>query len=282
MHITVNRCSDPAYEALFDEHIQEVYGFSFSPWLERKLWDERYESYSVIANGRILANVCIFKTDMLIGGQPVRAHQFGAVSTRASERNKGLSRRLLEHVLSIYPDTLAFMAANPSALDFYPRFGFRRVQTYRPEIAVSIDNSPDKAVRLDPDDSLVLGALHGPRVYSGLVDSMNTQSVQRFHLLLNHPEDICLLPNCGVIVIARQDGEKLYLADVIAPKPLAFDSLMRELPFCGVKRVEFGFCPNWLDVVPDWNPANMDEEPYFIRGNWNLPKRFRFPALSET
>ena len=63
MRITINRSNTPIYEAMFDDLIQEVYGFSFAPWFARKLWDERYESYSIIQNGRILANVCIFKTD---------------------------------------------------------------------------------------------------------------------------------------------------------------------------------------------------------------------------
>jgi len=100
MQITVTRSNDPAFEPLFDSLIQDVFGFSFAPWLSRKVWDERYESYSIIEKGEMLSNVCIYKTDMRIGGQTVRAHQFGAVATRESARKRGLSRLLIVRIQS--------------------------------------------------------------------------------------------------------------------------------------------------------------------------------------
>lgn len=82
LKITMSSRNDSAYEAVLDDLIRETFGFSFMPWFEQKLWDERYESYSIINGGEMLANVCIFKTDMLVSGRKTRAHQFGAVATR--------------------------------------------------------------------------------------------------------------------------------------------------------------------------------------------------------
>ena len=142
--ITVCKYNDPTYERMFDYLIQEVFGFSFAPWFERKLWDERYESYSIVQDGIMLSNVCIFKTDMIVSGRKIRTHQFGAIATKEDMRKRGLSRHLIEHVLSLYPETPAFLSANPSVIDFYQRFGFRHVQTYRPRIAAVINNASDK------------------------------------------------------------------------------------------------------------------------------------------
>ena len=274
-----NRC-DLTYTTLYNDLIKEVFSFTFELWVARNLWDERYESYSIIENGKMLSNVSIFKTDMLVCGQPVRAHQFGAVATRKSERGKGLSRLLMEHVLNKYPDTPAFLGANDSVTDFYPHFGFRPVQTYRPVIDVEINNSNSK-IKCHPDDDIVQKVLYGKREFSNILDSVNTQPVKMCQMLTNslYKDHIFYLPGCEAIIIARQKNNILFLSDVFSPKQISFIKLCKHLPFFGISRVEFGFCPDWIGVTPCWEPLN---EPYFIRGDWNLPEHFRFPVLSET
>jgi len=276
--ITVNRRNNPAYEAMFNDLIQEVFGFTFAPWFKLGLWDERYESYSIIENGVMLSNLCIFKTEMLIKGRKVQANQFGAVATRKSVRGKGLARILMEHVLSLYPDTPAYLAANPSVIDFYPRFGFRQVKTYVPTILATINNNPATAVKYSINDV----ANFPGRQYSNVVDCLNTQSINIFHLLMEYADDIYFLPEHDTIVIAKQEENELFIADVIVQKPITFDEIKKALPFAGVDEVEFGFCPDWLGVSPEWELADMNESPFFLRGEWNLPENYRFPAMSET
>jgi len=276
-----NRCN-PEYETLFDNLIQEVFGFSFSQWLERKLWDENYESYSVIENGRMLSNVNIYKADMIVQGKTVQTNRFGAIATRKDSRGKGLSRALIEHILSLYPDTPALLTANPSVLDFYPLFGFKQTQTYKPEVAVTINNDPKKAVKCKLDDQIFMNLLYSRSCYSKIIDCVNTQSVQIFHLLMEYTDDIYYLPKHDVAVIAKNDGNRLFLVDIIARKPISFELLKHELPFANIEVVEFGFSPDWLDVTPTWTPLNMNDDPFFIRGEWNLPENYRFPAMSET
>ncbi len=282
MKITTNYYSNPEYEAMYDDLIKETFGFSFAPWFERKLWDERYESYSIIENGRMLSNISIFKTNLLVVGKPVRAHQYGAVATRKSWRGKGLSRVIMEHINSLYPDVPAFLSANPSVLDFYPRFGFRRVTEYRPALDAKIDNPTAPIIMLKPDDEAVQSAIQNRTAYSSLVDSVNTQSVQMFHLLLEYTDAIYHLPKSDVVVVAEQTDEKLFVADVISDKPLKWSDIAAELPFVGVQRIEFGFCPDWLGVNAAWEPISGDGDPFFIKGSLELPERFIFPITSRT
>ncbi|MCL2216578.1 MAG: GNAT family N-acetyltransferase [Defluviitaleaceae bacterium] len=282
MEIIVCRRNDEAFEAMFNDLTQEVFGFSFAPWFEMKLWDERYETYGIVQDGKMLSSACIFKIDILVNGQAAKSIQFGAVATRKSERGKGLSRRLMEHVLSQYPDTPAHLAANPTVVDFYPRFGFRQVQFHKPEIAVRINNDPSKAVQYEYDDDEVMEALASRGAYSNMVDCLNTDTVRIFHMMIGYDEDIYFLPNCGALVVAKQKESRLFLADVITQKPITFDALRAELPFENVDIVEFGFCPDHLGVSPIWVPSDMAKEPFFIKGNWNLPEKFRFPIMSET
>jgi len=282
MNITISNQNNTIYEAMFDDLIQEVFGFSFAPWFERKLWDNNYESHSIIKGGKMLSNVCVFKSELLINGEKMPAIQLGAVATCKDARGKGLSRHLIQHVLSLYPDTLAYLFANPSVINFYPQFGFRQAQTCKPEISVVINSDHTTAIKCGLDDVILQKAIYNRSIYSNLVDCTNSQSIQMFHLLMLYSNDIYYLPNCKAVVIAAQKGNRLFVADVIAGQLLTFDDLAAELPFTGIHAVEFGFCPDWLGVSPTWKPADMKTDPFFIKGEWKLPEKFCFPLTSTT
>lgn len=282
MEISINTGKNPAHQKRFESHIRASFGFSFAPWLERGLWDERYESYAIIEDGQMLSNICVFKADLIVNGRRVHAHQLGGVSTREHALGRGLSRMLMEHILEKYEGVPVFLAANSSVVDFYPRFGFRGIQTYLPEIEIAIDNQPSAATALKADDPLVQAALKTRGAYSEALDTLNSDSIQMFHLLLNYEDAIYHLPACGAVVIAEQDNDKLFIADVICEKKMPFEAIARELPFSGIRRVEFGFCPDHLSVAPDWKDADMATDPVFILGQWDLPEKFRFPIMSET
>lgn len=282
MQITMNNHNSPEYEAMFDDLIREVFGFSFAPWFERKLWDERYESYSIIDDGQMLANTCIFKTDMCVMGQPMRAHQFGGVAVRPSARGRGLSRMIIEHILEKYPDTPAFLGANPSVIDFYPKYGFKQVPVCRPIINATIDNPTAPSDLRSTGDPELHHALENNACYSKVLDCLNSQPVQVFNLIMGYPESIYYLPHSGAFAVCKQADEKLFIAGIFSSSPMAFSAIAHELPFSGVTQVEFGFNPDWLGIEPEWTPIDAAKEPYFVRGDWHLPEHFRFPALSET
>ena len=300
MTVTMNNKNNPAYQALFDALIQEVFGFSFQPWFEYELWDSNYESYSIIENGCMLSNVCIYKSDLLVLGQKFRAMQFGAVATAKSARGRGLSRMLMQHILQKYPDTPAYLAANAGVVDFYPKFGFRQVQTYRATLALP-NSTPyhpgptpchpgldpgssqlSSATKLHIDDERITNALQTRATFSNLIDCTNAQSIQMFHLIMLYSNAIYHLPHSNTIVIAQQTGSKLFLADIISQNPVTLDQILAALPFTGIETIQFGFCPDFLSVTPTWAPTDLARDPFFIRGNWNLPEKFCFPATSET
>ena len=62
--IVLTNKNDADYERMFDDFINEVFGFSFAPWFAEKVWDERYESYSIILDNRIL--FCLLRNAIVI------------------------------------------------------------------------------------------------------------------------------------------------------------------------------------------------------------------------
>jgi Acetyltransferase (GNAT) domain len=65
----------------------------------------------------------------VINGKARSGYQIGAVATHSNHRNRGPARLLMKEVLGKLdaPDQPVILFANPSVLDFYPRFGFRRL-----------------------------------------------------------------------------------------------------------------------------------------------------------
>lgn len=280
--ITMQNRGDSHYKTLRNDLIQEVFGFTFVKWDALGLWDDRYESYSIIEDGKMLSNIFVYKVELLIGGKVFRAYQLGGVATRKDCRGQGLSRQIMEHILERYPETPLFLFANRNVLDFYPRFGFKRVTESLPYVCMSIDNSQAQVCKLALDSDIYASILYNRKIFSGMLDCTNTQSVQIFNVMMSYPDSIYHIPERGCIVIAKQDGDKLFIADIIAIKQIQFDALAPFLPFSGISRVEFGFCPDWLDVKCEWERITDDNDAMFIRGEWPLPRQFKVPATSIT
>ena len=74
----------------------------FQFWYDLNLWDENYESYSIIENGEMISNICVYKTNILFNNKQHPALSIGAVATKKEHRGKGLSRKLMEHIIDKY------------------------------------------------------------------------------------------------------------------------------------------------------------------------------------
>ncbi len=276
----MNSGNDPTYEKLLDELIQEVFGFSFQSWFDVQVWDDRYESYSIIENGKMLANLCIYRTELMISGKPLHAHQFGAVAVHPSHRGKGYVRSLLNEVRRIYPGVPAFLSANESVREFYPKLGFRRISVHRPIIEERVDH-PITGAKVSPADPDLWKALKERNQHSNEFASLNSMPIEIFHLIMDYSENIYFLPEADIYLVAEQKGMKLFIADIIASHPIDFQSLKPHLPFTGVEHVEFGFSPDHLGIEATWLPAGQDSL-WFIHGDWDLPDHFCFPVMSIT
>jgi len=279
MPIVFCNSNDKTYQRGLNALLSQVF-FDFSFWYDLNLWDERYESYAIVEDGRFVSNICVFKTRILWRGRPCLALSLGAVCTDPQYRGRGHARTLMEHVLGRYPDTPMYLSANEGVLDFYPRFGFRRVFEKQPALACSIDNDC-RPVRLAFDDPKVTAYVRGRRIFSTIVDCANADTVTLFHIHLGPYKD-CLyeLADCGVLLVASQEEETLSLHGAFAPRPVAWSELVPRLPFAGVRRVEFGFAPDVLGAPFHWEEVAGD--PLFVRGVDCDLGDFKFPDLCFT
>lgn len=93
--------NDKDYQRKLNHLLKDVF-FDFAFWYDLDLWDENYESYSIMKKDAIISNICVYKTKVMFKGQRHLALSLGAVATKDTCRGQGLSRALMEHIMAKY------------------------------------------------------------------------------------------------------------------------------------------------------------------------------------
>ena len=126
MTIVKHYRDNAALRSSFNALAEATFGLNFENWYRLGYWGDNYAPYSVLMDGKIVANVSVNRTDMVIGGQRKRLYQLGTVMTYPEYRNRGCIRAIMEEVEKDIADADGvYLFANDSVLDFYPKFGFR-------------------------------------------------------------------------------------------------------------------------------------------------------------
>lgn len=293
--IPITHRSPANLHVALDDLLTETFGFTLAGWRDRGHWTADYTCWALVEEGRALANAGVYRMEMRVSGEQQAWMQIGAVATRKARRGEGLSRRILEEILARHPHTPFFLFANDTVVDYYPRFGFRRLPDHQPRLALgkvySLDSRPDSSEppgklmamrKLAADDPALARYLNGRAVFSNRLDCANAAPVNWFHLLGEYADCIYEIPALDALIVARQNGERLSLVDIVALRPLAFADLLPCLGCAGVREIRFGFNPDGLGV--DYEMVETEEEdatPIFGRGVPE-PGGWMFPLMIRT
>ena len=280
MEVMFSNGNDPVYQQKLNHLLKDIF-LDFQFWYDLNLWDQQYESYSIMQNDEIVSNISVFKTQIMLQHQIYPALSIGSVATKDDYRGKGYSKLLMEHILTKYDKVPMYLSANDSVIDFYPRFGFRRIHDKQPVYEVMLDNSNKIPCKLSFNDDKVFYYVKNQQMFSKKFDCLNTQSINMFHIHLGYlKEFIYELPEIKTMIIAEQEEATLKLIGAFSAQPIQFSELLENLPFVNVKRIEFGFTPPWSDVV--YRMIEYEADPMFVRNvSFDLGD-FKFPELSVT
>lgn len=272
-----NSC-DPEYAGMLNALVRDIFDFDFDFWFRRGFRTEKYESYFLAGEGRMIAHVGAARQKVRVGGETFLAIQLGAVACVPEERGRGHVRRLIDNVLRRYSGTPVFLYANDSVTGFYPKFGFRPAEEKIPVAETVVDNDI-APVRCGPEE-LREPAMKRRRPASDLFDVLDGGEIRCFHLFGEYADKLYRLAP-RLAVAAEQKGETLYIYELFTERPVHWPKVCRLLPFRGVRRVEFGFSPDRFGVEFEWvtpeKSANL-----FVRGGWKLPENFRIPLFAHT
>ena len=110
----------------FNELATDTFGLNFEDWYQNGYWTEKYNPYSIVIDGKVVANVSVNTTDFEVNGEIRYYLQLGTVMTDKKYRGQGLIRVLMNEIEKDYAGKVDgwYLFANDTVLDFYPRFGF--------------------------------------------------------------------------------------------------------------------------------------------------------------
>lgn len=142
--------NDDKLRASFNELAKKTFGLDFEDWYQNGYWIHKYNPYSMVKDGKVIANVSVNLSDYLWKGKRWKFLQLGTVMTDEEYRNKGLIRQLMEEIGKDYKDSIdgVFLFANDEVVNFYPKFGFQAVNEY--QYVKDVKNTQDNSVENVP------------------------------------------------------------------------------------------------------------------------------------
>jgi ribosomal protein S18 acetylase RimI-like enzyme len=269
----------------FFEFAFTLFGIRFEEWYERGFWDENFECYSLADGEKIISNVSFSKLRIFIRGEVKRAVQISTVGTLPQYRNKGLSRILMEKVINDNDCDLFFLTANNSVIDFYPRFGFKRI--YESRFTVDIRRTRKPAARKldvydEADMNLLAGLCERRIMLSERFCPINYTWIFMWHALYSRKEDIYYIDDENTAVVCDLEDGILNVHDIVSMKRVKITGILSSLPFEKARIVNFHFTPEQIGVDAESSPI-FGCDPFFILGDTELEGlQFRFPEMART
>ncbi|MFT6735677.1 MAG: GNAT superfamily N-acetyltransferase [Glaciecola sp.] len=279
--------NDDRLRKSFNSLTKKVYHFDFEGWYTNGYWGDRYRPYSLLKGDNIVSSISVNVIDFLVKGEKRTYIQIGTVMTDPEHRNKGLNRLLLEKVLAQWRGKcdLIYLFANDSVLDFYPKFGFSRVEEYQYSKETNLRVSQSDVTKLNMLDiqnkELLFNKVNQSVPFSQL-SMIDNASLVMFCYTAILEDNVYYIKKLDAVVVADFEQDTLFLKDVFCETQVPLDEVISALTSKETRKVVLGFTPN--------DKASFDEnilipvDALFIlddrRGLFDNEK-LQFPVLSH-
>ncbi|WPK13301.1 GNAT family N-acetyltransferase [Lysinibacillus louembei] len=269
----------------FNELAMKTFELDFRAWYERGYWNEQYVPYSFIDNGRVIANASINKMTVVIDGEKYSAIQIGTVMTDESYRNQGLSRKLMQHVMDEYEAQcdLMFLFANETVLDFYPKFGFTRID--ESEFSLDLEKNPIevrdtklKQLTIENDSALLEKFAQNRFINSNMLDVENNANLLMFYFTIPFKEVIFYIEDLETIVLMEEEEGTLHIFDIIALDAPNMEAILASVVKATTKKV---ICYFTMENMSATTKPNDDDALFVFSKKPLLMGNFMFPLTGH-
>ncbi|EKZ4887023.1 GNAT family N-acetyltransferase [Listeria monocytogenes] len=276
------------YRDSFNRLAESTFDINFEEWYSDGFWNDKYVCYSYIDDNKVIANVSINKMNLIYQGEDYRALQIGTVMTHPDYRGQGLAKKLLEHVIAKYEDQYDFLYlfANDTVLDFYPKFGFERVEESSFTVdACSLKRESSNLKKLNPgnktDFQLIRRIVSEKTPLSNILDVRESEDLLMFYVLIALKNELYYIEELDVIVLMEQEDADLYVLDILSTKKLDVVEVLRYLPIKKIETIHLLFTPEKSKYI-DAAHIIETEDMLFVRPNILTSENyFLFPATSH-
>ncbi|MDO5517721.1 MAG: GNAT family N-acetyltransferase [Clostridium sp.] len=280
----------------FNKLAQKTFGINFEIWYDSGYWKESYIPYSIIDEGRVVANVSVNIICLNILGEEKSCIQLGTVMTDENYRERGLSRFLIEKIIDEWKDQsdMIYLFANDTVLDFYPKFGFEKEGEYIFYKLMDSDSGKNnildkksegksyKKLNMDykNDRDFLCKKILSSSVNSKL-SMINGTDLIMFYCISLMKENIYYFKDIDTIVIAEVEGDNLIIDAVYSDVEADLDNIIERIADKNTRRVILGFTPKHTSGYNS-EPYHEDDTTLFVLGGSSVfrENKIKFEPLS--
>lgn len=250
----------------FNELAEKTFELNFENWYRNGFWKENYDPFSVVIDGKVVANVSVNQCNMMHDGKVLKLIQFGTVMTDPEHRGKGYARMLMEEVMKEYEGKVdgMYLYANDSVLDFYLKFGFtkRNEYQYSKKVYGSGANVTENIPMDTPEAWAAMVDVMKKMPQQGTMTMTGNEGLYMFYLSQFMTESVYYLPTQDTYAVAEIEDDTLVLHAVFGPASTeeviaAFGN--------GISRVVLCFTPENTEGY-DENVVEEEDTTFFVKG----------------
>lgn len=285
MEIIKNYHSNHMFRNSFNELAQKIFGLNFEDWYQNGYWKDKYIPYSVVEEEKVIANVSVNLMDMLWNGSIVHLIQLGTVMAEESYRNQGLIRKIMEQVEADYKQVDGiYLFANDSVLDFYPKFGYRKVPEYQYSKQVNItEEARVKTLSMgNKQEWNVLEKVIQNNQFHGQFDMVDNMELFMFYVTKFMQENVYYDELLKAYVIAEVEQDEVLIHAVFSEHKVDINDIIQSFGNT-IKKVILGFTPEETEGY-ECSEVQEEDTTLFVKGSFFdnfAEKRLMFPTLSH-
>lgn len=269
----------------FNALAEQTFGLNFEGWYQNGFWGDNYDPHSLLLDGKVVSNVSVNRTDLVIGGKRYRILQLGTVMTDPAYRGRGYGRAIMEYIEKEYADVDGiYLFGNDGVVDYYPKFGFRPGAEYACRKAVSqTGESRAEQVIMDNGENWArLAAAMEKSTFREGCRMVDNPGLIFFYVSQFMQEAVYYIEGLDAWVIAEPEEGCLTIHNIFADASVTIDDVVAAFG-SEVKEVSLGFAPEKAD---GWEISELREEDcnFFVRGavfEEFEEKKLRIPSLSH-
>ena len=287
-----NYMKNDKYRKSFNELTIKTFNINFEEWYKEGYLGENYINYSFLCEDKVVANVSVNKFNIIHNGELKNAIQLGTVMTDENYRNRGLIRKLMDTILKEYEDyDLIYLFANDSALNFYPKFRFKKVIEGKYEMDIKETNKLDvksnKVIKLDVKNEghkRITKRLTKNRVpISQELGIINDGSILNLYSNYEFRDDLYYINEEDIIVILRRENNVVNIFDILSNNEFNLDNVISKIISKEDNTIQFNFIPKSEKYKIDFKLKDNKEDALFVKdGKENLEDGILFTKTSHT
>ena len=286
INVIKNYRDNAQLRASFNELAKKTFWIDFEDWYQNGYWTDRYNPYSIVMDGKVVANVSVNLTDFEWNGTIKHFIQLGTVMTDESYRNQGLIRIIMEEIDADYKDKTdgMYLFSNNEVLDFYPKFGFQTAKQY--EYVKELNVTGNGTARLVPMNEKSQWDKLEQIIQTGYKQSVfemaDNSQLNMFYVSKYMQENVYYCEDCDAYVVAETENDELVINMVISKK----EQDLNHIAECfgkDIHSVVLGFTPKDTTGFTV-REMDQDDRTLHITGNgWSgfEEEKVMFPLLAH-